>query len=139
MSRLCSACPNSLSDAFILDKRGSDGILALGLFELHSNLQYKEKIMPYLLDVLKSLASAKWIETREPALQSESPLAGEFTFSFVTLMSGLAAKDNSLEGDIVELQLNLFNTLVDQCCAYKNLTDNKKGMVFLNFHILLRY
>ncbi|KAK2556707.1 Phosphatidylinositol 4-kinase alpha [Acropora cervicornis] len=127
LSRLCPACPDSLSDAFILDKRGSDGILALGLFELHSNLQYKEKIMPYLLDVLKSLASAKWIETREPALQSESPLAGEFTFSFVTLMSGLAAKDNSLEGDIVELQLNLFNTLVDQCCTYKNLTDNKKG------------
>ena len=139
LSRLCPACPASLSEAFILDQRGSDGILALGLFELYSNLQYKEKIMPYLLDVLKSLPLAKWIEAREPALQSDSPLAGEFAFAFVTLMSGLAAKDNSLEGDIVKLQLNLFNTLVDQCCAYQNLTDNKKGMIFLNFHMLLGY
>ena len=52
-------------------------------------------------------------------------------------MSGLAAKDNSFKGDIVKLQLNLFNTLVDQCCAYQNLTDNKKCMIFLNFHMLL--
>ena len=86
LSRLCPTCPASLSDAFILDQCGSDGILTLGLFELHSNLQYKEKIMPYLLDVLKSLPLAKWIEAREPALQSDSPLAGEFAFSFVTLM-----------------------------------------------------
>ena len=91
--------------------------------------------MPYLLEVLKGLPSAKWIEAREPALQSDSPLAGEFTFSFVTLMSGLAAKDNSLDGDIIKLQLTLFNNLVDQCCAYQDLTEHKKGIK--DFPILL--
>ncbi|XP_068676768.1 phosphatidylinositol 4-kinase alpha-like isoform X2 [Montipora foliosa] len=126
LSRLCPANPSSTTDVFTLDQHGTDGILALGLFELNSNLQYKAKIMPYLLEVLKGLPSAKWIEAREPALQSDSPLAGEFTFSFVTLMSGLAAKDNSLDGDIIKLQLTLFNTLVDQCCAYQDLTEHKK-------------
>ena len=112
---------------FILDQRGTDGILALGLFELHSNLQYKEKIIPYLVDVLKGLPNAKWVEAREPVSLTKSPLAGEFAFCFVTLMSGLAAKDNSLDGDIIKMQLSLFNTVVDQCCAYPELVEHKRG------------
>ena len=127
LSRLCPANPSSPSDVFILDQRGTDGILALGLFELHSNLQYKEKIIPYLVDVLKGLPNAKWLEAREPVSLTKSPLAGEFAFCFVTLMSGLAAKDNSLDGDIIKMQLSLFNTLVDQCCAYPELVEHKRG------------
>jgi len=83
--------------------------------------------MPYLVDVLEALPTAKWLEAREPARLSQSPLAGEFAFCFVTLMSALAAKDNSLDGDIIKLQLRLFNTLIEQCCAYQDLTDHKKG------------
>ncbi|CAH3130736.1 unnamed protein product [Porites lobata] len=127
LSRLCPASPSSSSDVFILDQRGTDGILALGLFALHSGLQYKEKIMPYLVDVLKGLPTARWLEAREPVHFSKSPLAGEFAFCFVTLMSGLAAQDNSLDGDIIKLQLSLFDTLIDQCCGYKDLTDPKKA------------
>lgn len=112
---------------FVFDQRGTDGVLALGLFELHSSLQYKEKIMPYLVNVLKSLPTAKWLEARGPELSPTSPLAGEFAFCFVTLMSGLAAKDNSLDGDIIKLQLNLFNTVIEQCCSYQELPDLKKG------------
>ncbi|XP_020624721.1 phosphatidylinositol 4-kinase alpha-like [Orbicella faveolata] len=126
LSRLCPANPSSPSDVFILDQRGTDGILALGLFELHSNLQYKEKIIPYLVDVLKGLPNAKWLEAREPVSLTKSPLAGEFAFCFVTLMSGLAAKDNTLDGDIIKMQLSLFNTLVDQCCAYPELIEHKR-------------
>lgn len=138
LSRLCPARPSSSTDAFIFDQRGTDGILALGLFELHSNLQYKEKIIPYLVDVLKGLPSAKWVEAREPALLPNIPLPGEFAFCFVTLMSGLAAKDNSLDGDIIKLQLNLFSTLVEQCCAYQDLTDHKKGNLWTFLFILAR-
>lgn len=83
--------------------------------------------MPYLVDVLKGLPNAKWLEAREPVSLSKSPLAGEFAFCFVTLMSGLAAKDNSLDGDIIKMQLSLFNTLIEQCCAYQQLPDVKKG------------
>ena len=86
--------------------------------------------MPYLVDVLKGLPNAKWLEAREPTLLSKCPLAGEFAFSFVTLMSALAAKDNSLDGDIIKLQLSLFNTLIDQCCAYQDLTEHKKGDIY---------
>ena len=127
LSRLCPANPSTPSDVFILDQRGTDGILALGLFELHSNLQYKEKIIPYLVDVLKGLPNAKWLEAREPVSLTKSPLAGEFAFCFVTLMSGLAAKDNTLDGDIIKMQLSLFNTLVDQCCAYPEVIEHKRG------------
>lgn len=83
--------------------------------------------MPYLVDVLKGLPNAKWLEAREPVSLSKSPLAGEFAFCFVTLMSGLAAKDNSLDGDIIKMQLSLFNTLIEQCCVYQQLPDVKKG------------
>ena len=67
------------------------------------------------------------MEAREPVSLTKSPLAGEFAFCFVTLMSGLAAKDNSLDGDIIKMQLSLFNTLVDQCCAYPELVEHKRG------------
>nr|XP_058953334.1 phosphatidylinositol 4-kinase alpha-like [Pocillopora verrucosa] len=127
LSRLCPANPASDTEVFVFDQRGTDGVLALGLFELHSSLQYKEKIMPYLVNVLKSLPTAKWLEARGPELSPTSPLAGEFAFCFVTLMSGLAAKDNSLDGDIIKLQLNLFNTVIEQCCSYQELPDLKKA------------
>ena len=84
--------------------------------------------MPYLVDVLKGLPTAKWIEVRGPELLSTSPLAGEFAFCFVTLMSGLAVKDNSLDGDVIKMQLSLFNTLIEQCCSYQELPDVKKGI-----------
>ena len=83
--------------------------------------------MPYLVDVLKGLPNAKWLEAKEPVSITKSPLAGEFAFCFVTLMSGLAAKDNSLDGDIIKMQLGLFNTLIEQCCAYQELVEHKRG------------
>ena len=127
---MCPANPSSSVDVFVFNQRGTDGILALGLFELRSNLQYKDKIMPYLVEVLKGLPSAKWLEAREPVPTFKSPLAGEFAFCFVTLMNGLAAKDNSLDEEIVQVQLGVFNTLIEHCCAYRELTDFKKGNYF---------
>ena len=140
MVRLCPTRPSASSsnNVFILDPRGLDAILSLELFELKSNLQCKDKLMPYLIDVLHGLPHAKWIEAREPLQTARMPMAEEFSLCFVSLINGLAIMDNTLTKDIVQEQVDVFKVLIEQCCAYRELSDFKKGLsLFLVVIIVL--
>lgn len=120
-----------MSDRYTLDRRGQEAILALGLYELQSNLQYKSKIMPYLVDVLQSLPTARWIDSQIFSASSMSPMSGEFTLCFVSLMSSLARKDNILAMEINKTILDVFGTLVKSCLCYDEIRDiEAKGMYF---------
>jgi phosphatidylinositol 4-kinase len=128
MSRLCPARPKPPSNSFILDKRSQEAILAIGLYELQSNLQYKFKIMPYLIDVLQGLPNAKWIEPRMNVLSARSSMAGEFALCFVNLMSNLAGRDNQLAMKINGCVMDVFGALLKRCSSYKELkTLEAKG------------
>ena len=132
--RLCPARPSSSSsnDVFILDQRGIDAIIALELFELKSNLQWKDKLMPYLVDVLHGLPYAKWVEAREPLQTAKMPMTEEFSLCFISLINGLVQKDSSLMKEIVQEQITVFNVLTEQCNAFRELSDFKKGLKTLN-------
>lgn len=125
--RLCPARPLSPADVFVFDQRGLDAVLALGLFELQSGLQYKDKVLPYLIDVLKGIPSARWLNSRGLAQTPKTPMPGDFVFCFVTLMSSLADKDNSIHGDVMNVNIAVFKALVDQCHISKDVKDLRKG------------
>ncbi|KXJ09268.1 Phosphatidylinositol 4-kinase alpha [Exaiptasia diaphana] len=128
VKRLCPGRPKTPTDYYTLDQRSQEAILALGLYELQSNLQYKSKIMPYLIDVLKNLPAAKWIEPQMFTIASKSPISGEFTLCFVSLMSSLARKDNLLAGEINKAIMDVFEILVKRCWSYKEMRDiDNKG------------
>ncbi|KAK3731385.1 hypothetical protein QZH41_020342 [Actinostola sp. cb2023] len=135
MSRLCPGRPKTPTDFYTLDQRSQEAILALGVYELQSNLQYKSKIMPYLINVLQNLPSAKWIEPQMFGISAKSPISGEFTMCFVSLMSNLARKDNCLAVDINKAMMDVFDIVVKRCLGYKELRDVDSKANFCHYTI----
>ena len=127
MLRLCPGRPSSIDDIFVFDQRGLDAVLALCLFELQSGLQYKDKVLPYLIDVLKGIPTARWLSPRGMMHAPKTPMPADFAFCFVSLMRALASQDNNVHDTVMKLNLEVLQDLVDQCSAFRDLKHLQKG------------
>uniref|UniRef100_A0A3Q2PY58 1-phosphatidylinositol 4-kinase n=1 Tax=Fundulus heteroclitus TaxID=8078 RepID=A0A3Q2PY58_FUNHE len=94
-------CPVDFRGVFQLDERRRDAVIALGIFLVESNLQHKDVIVPYLLGLLKGLPKVQWIEeSSERKGRDALPVAENFSFCLVTVLSDVAQRDENLRGQV---------------------------------------
>uniref|UniRef100_A0A3B5A9N8 Phosphatidylinositol 4-kinase alpha-like n=1 Tax=Stegastes partitus TaxID=144197 RepID=A0A3B5A9N8_9TELE len=109
-------CPVDFRGVFQLDERRRDAVIALGIFLVESNLQHKDAIVPYLLGLLKGLPKVQWIEESSERKGRETlPVAENFSFCLVTLLSDVAQRDETSRGQILEAIMDIMQVLQDIC------------------------
>ncbi|XP_066545539.1 phosphatidylinositol 4-kinase, catalytic, alpha b isoform X2 [Amia ocellicauda] len=116
VQKLQCMCPVDFRGVFQLDERRRDAVIALGIFLVESDLQQKETIVPYLLGLLKGLPRVQWIEESTGRKGREAlPVAENFSFCLVTLLSDVAQRDASSRGQILEAVMDLMQVLLEMC------------------------
>ncbi|KAM9540136.1 LOW QUALITY PROTEIN: phosphatidylinositol 4-kinase alpha-like [Salvelinus alpinus] len=116
VQKLQCMCPVDFRGVFQLDERRRDAVLALGIFLVKSDLQHKDSIVPYLLGLLKGLPRVQWIEESSGNKGRDIlPVAENFCFCLVTLLSDVAQRDDTLRGQILESVMDIMQVLLDIC------------------------
>uniref|UniRef100_A0A3Q2XIL8 Phosphatidylinositol 4-kinase alpha n=1 Tax=Hippocampus comes TaxID=109280 RepID=A0A3Q2XIL8_HIPCM len=127
VQKLQCMCPVDVRGVFQLDERRRDGVLALGIFLVESNLQHKDAIVPYLLGLLRGLPRVQWIEeSSERKGPGTLPIAENFSFCLVTLLSDVAQRDETLRGQILETIMEVMQVLQELC---ENPQSHDKGQL----------
>ncbi|XP_043924666.1 phosphatidylinositol 4-kinase alpha [Protopterus annectens] len=117
VQKLLCMCPVDYHGSFQLDQRRRDAVIALGIFLVESELQHKEIVVPYLLRLLKGLPRVQWIEDTggRKASRDTLPVAENFSFCLVTLLSDTAQRDATLRVQILETVLAVMKSLLAMC------------------------
>ncbi|XP_033126679.1 phosphatidylinositol 4-kinase alpha-like [Anneissia japonica] len=118
VEQLMKMCPQPVSmgtNICRLDVRRQEAVIALGIYFLESDLQFKDKILPYLLSLLAGLPNALWVEQTVHTTNDRLPMSEQFSFCLMTLLSDVAWKDPSLKDQIVSSQLVVFQLLAKMC------------------------
>ncbi|KAA0704275.1 Phosphatidylinositol 4-kinase alpha [Triplophysa tibetana] len=116
VQKLQCMCPVDIRGVFQLDERRRDAVTALGIFLVESDLQHKDTIVPYLLGLLKGLPRVQWIEeSSERRGRDTLPVAENFSFGLVTMLSDVAQMDESMRIQILEAVMNLMQILQETC------------------------
>ncbi|TRY53993.1 hypothetical protein DNTS_015549 [Danionella cerebrum] len=127
VQKLQCMCPVDVRGVFQLDERRRDAVIALGIFLVESELQHKEAIVPYLLSLLKGLPRVQWIEESSERKGRETlPIAENFSFCLVTMLSDVAQRDESMRVQILEAVMNLMQQLQETC---QNIEGQEKEML----------
>uniref|UniRef100_A0A3Q3FFY3 Phosphatidylinositol 4-kinase, catalytic, alpha a n=1 Tax=Labrus bergylta TaxID=56723 RepID=A0A3Q3FFY3_9LABR len=109
-------CPVDFRGVFQLDERRRDAVIALGIFLVESELQHKDAIVPYLLVLLKGLPKVQWIEESSERKGREAlPVAENFSFALVTVLSDVAQRDETLQQQILEAVMDIMQVLQEIC------------------------
>ncbi|TWW66232.1 phosphatidylinositol 4-kinase alpha isoform X1 [Takifugu flavidus] len=116
VQKLQCMCPVDFRGVYQLDERRRDAVIALGIFLVESNLQHRDVIVPYLLGLLKGLPKVQWIEeSSEHKGREKLPVAENFSFSLVTVLSDVAQRDETLRGRILEAIMDIMQVLQMIC------------------------
>ncbi|NP_001106813.1 phosphatidylinositol 4-kinase, catalytic, alpha b [Danio rerio] len=114
-------CPCDSRGVFVLDVRRRDAVIALAVFLVESDLQHKDTVVNYLLSLLKGLPRVQWVEENAGRKCKESlPMAENFSFCLVTLLSDVAQKDPESRTQILEAIMDVMQSLLEICQTPEN-------------------
>uniref|UniRef100_UPI003D7F9F07 phosphatidylinositol 4-kinase, catalytic, alpha b isoform 7 n=1 Tax=Danio rerio TaxID=7955 RepID=UPI003D7F9F07 len=121
VQKLLCMCPCESRGVFVLDVRRRDAVIALAVFLVESDLQHKDTVVNYLLSLLKGLPRVQWVEENAGRKCKESlPMAENFSFCLVTLLSDVAQKDPESRTQILEAIMDVMQSLLEICQTPEN-------------------
>ncbi|KAM4578692.1 phosphatidylinositol 4-kinase, catalytic, alpha b isoform 2-T2 [Fundulus diaphanus] len=114
VQKLQCMCPVEVRGVFSLDVRRRDAVVALAVFLVESGLQHKDILVPYLLSLLKGLPRVQWIEEGLGKKAKDFlPVAENFSFCLVTLLSDVAQRDPGSRLEILSIILEVMQAFQD--------------------------
>uniref|UniRef100_A0A3B3YSI9 Uncharacterized protein n=1 Tax=Poecilia mexicana TaxID=48701 RepID=A0A3B3YSI9_9TELE len=124
VQKLHCMCPVDFRGVFQLDERRRDAVTALGIFLVESNLQTSSS--PTFLGYSKGFPRFSGLRRALNAKGGVNalPVAENFSFCLVTLLSDVAQRDENFRGQILEALMDIMQVLQDIC---KNPDAHDKG------------
>lgn len=118
VAKVMAACPTELSrGVFRIDQRGQDAVMSLCVYLVESGFQHRERIVPYLMKLLRGLLKASFVEEVKYEPDERLPVRERFCFLLHTVLSDVAYHCDDQGEEITNCQLDFLGALVRICAS----------------------